>query len=66
MAAHGFNEAQMACIKTTIDIKTDRLQDDLKQITDNAQEAFDLAQSKLQQLFVEATQTAGRVDAQVN
>ena len=66
MAAHGFTKAQMAYIENTIGIKTDRLQDNLKQITDNAQEAFELAQSKLKLLIAEAAQNAGRVDEQVS
>ena len=45
MATQGFNEAQMAYIENTIGIQTDQLQ------TNNAQCAFDIAHSKLEQLF---------------
>ena len=65
MAAHGCNEAQMAYIENTIGIKTDQLQGSLREIATNAQIAFDLAQTKLERLFTEATQNAGRVDTQV-
>ena len=41
----------------TIGIKTDQLQDNLKDITDNLQRSFDLGQSKLQQLFTDARKT---------
>ena len=65
MAAHGFNEAQMAYIENTIGIKIDQLQGNLREIATNAQIALDLAQSKLERLFTEATQNACRVDTQV-
>ena len=52
----------MAYIENTIGLETDHLQDNLKEITNNAQRAFDLAQSKLEQLITDATQNAGRVD----
>ena len=65
MAAHNFNEAQMAYIENTIGIKTDQLQGNLREISTNAQIAFDFSQRKLEQLFNEATQTAVRIDTQV-
>ena len=66
MAAPGFSDAQKQYIQNTIGIKTDRLQEDITKIIENAQEAFSLAQTKLQALFVETTQNAGRADASVN
>ena len=65
MAAHNFSAAQMAYIENTIGIKADQLQGNLREIFTNAQIAFDLSQRKLEQLFIEATQNAARVDTQV-
>ena len=66
MAAHGFTEAQVKYIERTIGFKTDRQQEDITKITDHAQEAFSQAQNRIEALFVEATQNAGRVDQSVN
>ena len=66
MAAHDIPEAQMAYIETTIGIKADELQRDLREISTGAQIAFDLFQRKLETVFNQATSNATSVDAQVN
>ena len=62
---HNFSDAQMEHIETTIGIKAEELQGNLREISTNAQTAFDLSQCKLEQLFNRATQNATRVDTQV-
>ena len=65
MAAHGFTQEQMDYIESTIGIKANELQDNIRETSTNAQIAFTLSQTKLEALFSEAKANAARVDSQV-
>ena len=65
-ALQGFSQAQVSYIETSIGIKADELQTNLREISTNAQIAFDLSTHKLEALFQDSTANASRMDGQVS